>query len=112
MLVLLVDDDKLVLEATADMLEALGWQVLTASSGADALGKLERNQRVELLVTDINMPGLNGYELAERAKRRRSDLKVIFISGGEIAASGLPLLRKPLVESELARVMRAMNETS
>jgi two-component system, cell cycle response regulator CpdR len=112
MLVLLVDDDVLVLEATAGLIETLGWQVLTASSGADALAQLEGNEAIKLLVTDINMPGLNGYELAERAKRLRGDLKVIFISGWESKASGVPLLRKPLVESELARVMRAMNEAS
>jgi CheY-like chemotaxis protein len=58
--VLVVDDDPLVLEVTAD----LGCEVVTAASGMDALERLSENANIEILVTDLNMPGMNGYELA------------------------------------------------
>ena len=70
-LVLVVDDDPMVLEVTASMLEEFGCEVTTAASGTDALQQLSANQRIEILITDINMPGMSGCELAERAKRIR-----------------------------------------
>ena len=71
-LVLVVDDEPLVLDVTAAMLEDLGCEVITAASGNDALHKLSMNGRIEILITDINMPGMHGYELAEKAKRMRA----------------------------------------
>jgi CheY-like chemotaxis protein len=66
-LALVVDDDLAVLEVIADMLEDLGCEVICAPSGTDALQALVIDQRIEILITDINMPGLSGYELAEEA---------------------------------------------
>ena len=109
MLVLLVDDEPLILEIAAEMLETLGCEVVTASSGSDAVAKLERDEGIELLVSDISMPGLSGYELAEQAKRMRADIKIILISGRESEGRGFPFLRKPFVEADLARVMHEMN---
>ena len=61
--------------------------------------------RIEILVTDINMPGMDGYELAEKAKRVREGLKIIALSGREQDASGLPLIRKPFLAQDLKAVM-------
>jgi two-component system cell cycle response regulator CpdR len=104
-LVLVVDDEPLILELTGSMLEDLGCEVVTASCGVDALAKLNADTRIEILITDIQMPGLDGYELAERARRRRPELQIILCSGRADAAHGLPLIRKPFTQEELAEMM-------
>ena len=88
--VLVVDDDPLVLEITASMLEDFGCEVITAPSGNDALEKLSADRRIEVLITDLNMPGMSGYELAERAKGIHERLKVIVLSGREQNGGGPP----------------------
>jgi two-component system, cell cycle response regulator CpdR len=103
--VLVVDDDPLVLDVTASMLEDFGCEVITSASGHDALEKLSIDRRIEILITDLNMPGMSGYELAERAKRVRERLKVIALSGREQNGSGLPLVRKPFLAKDLKRAM-------
>ena len=104
-LVLAVDDDPLVLDVTASMLEDLGCEVVTAANGNDALHHLSMNGRIEILITDINMPGMDGYELTEKAKRIREGLKVILLSGQEPAGSDFPLIRKPSLQEDLRRTM-------
>ena len=79
--------------------------MITAANGNDALYKLSMDGRIEILITDINMPGMDGYELAEKAKRVREGLKVIALSGREQDASGLPLIRKPFLAQDLKAVM-------
>jgi CheY-like chemotaxis protein len=74
--VLVVDDEAMVLDVTASMLEDLGCEVVTARGGNDALRKLSADGRIEVLITDINMPGMDGYELAEKARQMREGLKV------------------------------------
>ena len=104
--VLVVDDEPMVLALTAGMLEELGCNAITAPNGAEALARLAEGDRIDILITDINMPGLSGYELAERARRMRPGLQVILLSGRETEAHGLPLIRKPFLQSDLTRVMR------
>ena len=104
-LVLVVVNEPLILELTASMLEDLGCEVVTASCGSDALAKLKADKRIEILITDIQMPGLDGYELAEKARRERPELQIIVCSGRADAAHGLPLIRKPFTQEGLARVM-------
>jgi CheY-like chemotaxis protein len=104
-LVLVVDDEPLILALTASMLEDLGCEVVTASCGADALAKLRADTRIEILITDIQMPGLDGYELAVKARCQRPELQIIVCSGRADAAHGLPLLRKPFTKDGLVRVM-------
>jgi predicted DNA-binding ribbon-helix-helix protein len=104
--VLVVDDDPLVLSATASMLADLGCEVVTSGNGSDALEKLAADQSIRILITDITMPGLSGHELAARARRLRPSLQAILLSGRETDGRGLPLLRKPLLQADLTRVMR------
>jgi two-component system, cell cycle response regulator CpdR len=103
--VLVVDDDPLVLEAVGVMLEELGCETLRARSGTAALGTIANDQTIDVLITDIQMPGLKGSELAARARQFRPELPVILLSGRETNSRGFPLLRKPFDQSDLRRVM-------
>jgi CheY-like chemotaxis protein len=103
--VLIVDDEPLILEFTAAMLDDLDCEVVTAAGGEEALEKLETDERIEVLITDIQMPGLDGYELAEKAQSQRPELQVIFCSGRAQSGNGLPLLQKPFTQEDLARLM-------
>jgi YesN/AraC family two-component response regulator len=105
-----VDDEPLVRDGIADLLTALGCEVITAGNASEALGKLKGELRIELMITDIHMPGLNGYELAEVARRTRSGLQVILLSGRETDGRGFPLIRKPFEESDLTRALTQTTE--
>ncbi|MGY3651949.1 CheY-like chemotaxis protein [Bradyrhizobium sp. LM4.3] len=78
--VLLVDDDPAVLDVIASMLEEIGCKVIRANRGAEAF-LLQHHDRISVLITDINMPSMDGHELAERATRLRPALKVLQLSG-------------------------------
>jgi CheY-like chemotaxis protein len=106
--VLVVDDDPLVLEVVAEMLQDLGFEVITAGGGAGALDELRRNQLIELIITDINMPGMDGHELAHQAARIRPTLQIIQLSGRERRRDGLPLIKKPFSAEELADEIRRL----
>ena len=105
-IVLVVDDDASVREVVEAMLEDLGCEVISAGSGVEALDQLSRNERIEMLITDITMPGMDGHELAERAKRIRPELKVLQLSGRERRRDGYPMIRKPFSVEDLANTMR------
>jgi PAS domain S-box-containing protein len=79
--VLLVDDDILVSMGAADMLLDLGHTVTEAQSGSQALKLLESDSPFDVVVTDFAMPGMNGFELAQRIKERNSKLPVILATG-------------------------------
>ena len=80
--VLVVEDDDLVREAIVLELEDAGFEVLTAGSGDEASYLLPKMKRIDLLLTDIRMPGrINGWVLADMARCRRPDLPVIYASG-------------------------------
>ena len=104
--VLVVDDDANVLDVIAEMLEDLGCNVVSARSGVEALSMLSSNENISILITDINMPGMDGHELAERAVRIRPGLKVLQLSGRERRRDAFPMIRKPFSEDDLAAVMR------
>lgn len=115
--ILLVEDDPGVLEVVTAMLEELGYCVLTARNGPEALSLLSRGSRVDLLFTDMVMPhGLNGGELAQRASEMCPELKILMGSGysamqpttATAAVKNLPLLRKPYRRDELAAKLRAV----
>ncbi len=80
-MILLVDDDETVRETSADMLEELGHTVLQAADGDSALVLLDEHDEIDVMVTDIRMPGMSGLELSELAGQRFLHLKIILISG-------------------------------
>ena len=109
--ILLVDDNQTLLAVARRHLVALGYKVLSAANGPEALDVLMTDATVDLLFTDLVMPeGMSGYELAEAAHHLRPDLKVLFTSG---YAAGLrehdecQLLNKPYDRHELARALRS-----
>jgi two-component system, cell cycle response regulator CpdR len=103
--VLLVDDDPLVRAVAAEMLEDLGCEVVTAAGGRHAIDTLLANDRIEILITDVNMPDMDGFAVAQAATHMRKELKVIILSGRESDGRGFPLVRKPFLLSDLRRTM-------
>ena len=114
-IILAVDDEPDLLDIVKQSLQSLGYRVLTAEDGVQALRLLEKEADIKLLFSDVVMPGgMNGYELAVRAGRSRPDLKVLLTSGytGKIAVDEHlvqfreNLLSKPYDLSTLAQKVR------
>jgi signal transduction histidine kinase/ActR/RegA family two-component response regulator len=114
--VLLVEDEDGVAALVSEMLEELGYGVVRAATAAIALRVLEREPSVELLFTDMVMPGrMNGMDLAREVARRRPDIPVVLTTGFSDAAAaareqGLRLLMKPYRIEALATVLEAAME--
>ena len=112
---LLVDDEEDVLDMTRELLEGLGYTVVSRTSGVEAFHAFQTNpQRFDLVVTDQTMPKLTGIDLAAKIKALRSDIPVILCSGfsAGIAQQKLgttriqALLNKPVLKHELAAAVR------
>jgi CheY-like chemotaxis protein len=111
--VLLVEDDDEVAALVSEMLEDLGFQVVRAATAAAALGALANGRRIDLVFSDIMMPGgMNGVELAKEIRSRRVDLPILLTSGYSEAAKqaaesqGIKILRKPYQLAELSEALR------
>ena len=110
--VLLVDDDPAVREVTADTLRGLGYTVIEADSGGAALNLFDANPRIDLVLLDFAMPGMNGAEVARRLRARRPDVSILFASGyadtGALTdADRDELILKPYVEGQVASKVAA-----
>jgi CheY-like chemotaxis protein len=113
--ILYVEDDALVSLATRDLLEEAGYLVHTAPDAVRALAVLGEHPEIDLMVTDIGLPGMDGHELAAEARRRRPELKVLFLSGydrsrmiGEPADARTEYLGKPYLDSTLFEAIRRL----
>jgi PAS domain S-box-containing protein len=112
--VLLVDDDDQVRMTAECVLKDQNYEVIAVASGTEALDVLRGNESIDVLFTDVIMPGMDGGELAEQARLIRPDLKILFTSGyfehaliqkGNITANA-NLLVKPYRPRDLARKMK------
>ncbi|WP_447972370.1 response regulator [Nitrospira sp. Kam-Ns4a] len=111
--ILVVEDEESVRELIAGMLTQLGYRVLTAASGPAVLAA-EYPERIDLLITDVIMPGMSGPELARQLQARNPGLPVLFLSGypgEELARNGfmesqVAFLTKPFTKDELARAIQ------
>ena len=109
-IVLVVEDDERVRRFTVDALRDLNYTVLHADGGAKALRMLDEHPGVNLLLTDIVMPEMNGRQLADEARRRRDDLKVLYFTGftrnaivhNGLLDAGVNLITKPFTLEQLA----------
>ena len=112
--VLVVEDDATVRGLVLEVLQELGYMAIEASDGASGLRALHSNRRIDLLITDVGLPGLNGRQLAEQGRARRPDLRILFITGyAENAAFGtghldgdMQMMTKPFAVDELATRIR------
>jgi len=112
--VLVVEDEEAVRALSAEGLRDLGYSVIVAENGADALRLIDANPNIALLFTDIVMPHINGRQLADAAHKRRPDLKVLYTTGytrnavvhNGMLDPGVRLLGKPFTLEQLARTVR------
>jgi PAS domain S-box-containing protein len=117
--ILLVEDDKMVRELTRTMLAELGYTVLTADTPQAALTlSKEKSNAIDLLITDVVMPGMKGPELRERIADMHPGIKVLFMSGYAeniiihhgVLEQGVEFLQKPFTIQDLARKVHAVLE--
>jgi CheY-like chemotaxis protein len=114
--VLVVEDDPIVRSLIVDVLSELSCRTLQASDGPSGVEILLSQEPIDLLVTDIGLPGLNGRQVADAGRQYRPDLKVLFITGyAENAAagqgfleSGMAMLAKPFPMEILASKIKEM----
>jgi CheY-like chemotaxis protein len=110
--VLLVDDEEQVRAITAEMLKEMGFNVIEANSGKDALELIDQGLNPDLLVTDHLMPGMTGTDLAALYRQRRPSVPVLIVSGyaeAEGVAADLPRLTKPFRLSDLVSAIREIS---
>ena len=107
--ILLVEDETLVRELICRVLQSAGYVVLAAGLPSEAQRLLEENAHVDLLLTDVVMPEMSGYDLALRVTELRPNVRRLFISGYAPRAQLVkgPMLKKPFAPDELARAVRA-----
>jgi signal transduction histidine kinase/CheY-like chemotaxis protein len=108
---LLVDDEDVVRASTADMLADLGFKVLEARSGTEAIDQLRLADHVDIVVTDHVMPNMTGVELAQEVALINPTVPVLIVSGYSDAvglAAGLPRLGKPFRQADLATALASI----
>ncbi len=111
---LVAEDEEGLLALAEETLVALGYKVITAKKGDEALQKLSTEPAISLLFTDVVMPGgMNGYELAEEVRRRSPGIKILITSGyagkrAEKSGTDFPMISKPYRQSDLAVRVRAL----
>jgi CheY-like chemotaxis protein len=111
--ILLVDDEEMIRGTVLSLLDVLGHEAQAASSGLEALRRLDAEMEVDLVILDINMPGMDGVETLSRLRIARPDLKVLFATG--FADDRIPsilkrfpevrILKKPFSITELERAL-------
>jgi PAS domain S-box-containing protein len=114
--ILVVEDDATVRLILADVLDELGYDVLLASDARPAIPILQSDRRIDLMMTDVVLPHVNGRKLAEIARASRPDLKVLFVTGyaehatyrADFLDRGMDMLTKPFALDALGAKVRAM----
>ena len=113
--ILLVEDEELISELVADWLSERGFAVHETANARDAIAHLDSGKPVDLLFTDVNLPGdMDGAELAREVRRRRPEMPVIYTSGRVRWPDIAPLvprsmfLPKPFHEEDVCRLLKRL----
>jgi PAS domain S-box-containing protein len=114
--VLVVEDEPVVRGLIVEVLGDLGYRALEAADGPSGLRLLQSRRRIDLLITDVGLPGLNGRQLADQARERRPGLRVLFVTGYAENATlahgflepGMAMLTKPFAVEALMRKIREL----
>jgi CheY-like chemotaxis protein len=109
--VLVIEDDESVRLLVMQVLEELGYQGLETADGRQAVPILESSRHLDLLISDVGLPGLNGRQLAEIAREQRPDLPILFMTGyarqaadqAEFLGGGMEIISKPFDIDQLGR---------
>ena len=117
--VLVIEDEAVVRGLIVGLLHELGYQALQAEDGPSGLAILQGDRRIDLLVTDVGLPGLNGRQVADAARVVRPALKILFMTGyaenaalpGGFLQPGMELITKPFAMEILAQRLRQMLES-
>ena len=111
--VLLVEDEPMVRSVAERALTRHGYTVITADNGEDALEIIEKNEPIDLLISDVVMPGMDGPTMVRKARESRPDLKILFMSGyaeeqlrKSIDLENVNFLPKPFSVTDLAEAAR------
>ena len=116
---MIVEDDPSVRLIMMEVLEELGYGAIEADDAKTAIPVLQSGRRIDLLVTDVGLPGLNGRQLAEIARDSRPDLKILFVTGyarnaavrGGFLDPGMDMMTKPFAVDALATKVRDILES-
>jgi len=116
--ILVVEDEESVRHVSVEALKELGYSVLEASGAAMALGLLDQHPEIDIMFTDVVMPEINGRMLADEARQRRPNLKVLFTTGytrnaivhNGVLDPGVHLIGKPFNLEQLARKLAEIKD--
>jgi signal transduction histidine kinase len=116
--VLVVEDEPVVRGLVVEVLADLGYRAIEAADGPGGLEVLRSSQRIDLLITDVGLPGLNGRQVADAGRALRPDLKVLFMTGyaentllpADFLESGMAMIAKPFAMKALAARVREIIE--
>ena len=113
-IILVVDDNASVLRTVAEVLRGANFQVLSANSGANAIELAKQTEgRIDLLLSDVDMPGMSGPELGVILKKMRPGMRVMLMSGGDngnllVLNYGWAFIQKPFVATKLVEMIVAV----
>jgi len=108
--ILVVDDNEAVLKVVVAILEKANFQVLSAYSGPNAIELAKEEGRIDMLLSDVDMPEMSGPDLGETLKKSRPDLHVMLMSGGAdgnllVLNYGWAFIQKPFVPAKLVQMI-------
>jgi len=104
--ILIVDDEPVILEMISIFLKRSGYEVMTTNNASDAIKRIIENE-IDILLTDVMMPGISGFELSEKVNHVFPEIKIILMTGYDLQRkSPFPVLHKPFKNNELEIMLK------